>query len=137
MIEKMLIVIGGIFNLLVALFHMFIGKVLNWPESIACLDYMNRSVMYMLNNHVALSAFIFFLLCFLFPKDLLSTRLGNMMLGSMAAFYFIRGIYEFIYYDMSQIFSGLNFIPLLIFFITGFIYLIPLLRVMGNKFEEQ
>ncbi len=135
--EKILISAGGIFNLLVAIFHVVIGKALKWPESIACLDFMNLSVMYILNNHIALTTFIFFVISFAAQKDLMTTRLGKLMLAGMAAFYLIRSLHEFIYYDLEFIFRGFNFLWFIFFAAVGLLYLIPFLRAMkGNSAEK-
>jgi len=132
--NKKLIIAGGIFNLLIAIMHLALYPLLNWSHSLECLSHENRAIMQMLNNHVALTAFIFFYISIFHYKELLTTRLGRVMLLGISAFYFLRGIEEFIYYDIKEIFSGFYFLGFITFFSFGIIYLIPFIKSStGNR----
>ena len=133
--NKKLIIIGGVFNFLMALLHLLIVKQLNWAETLSCLSETNRIVMYMLNNHVALTAFIFFYISIFHYKELVTTKLGKAMLISMSVFYFLRGAEEFIYFEIKNIFTGFYFIVPIVFFTFGFIYLVPFVRSIQGKTE--
>lgn len=125
--NKLLITIGGIINLIGVIFHLSLYKILNWSESLNSLSNLNHGVMLILNNHVALTVFIFSYISFFCYKDLVSTKLGKAMMFFISFFYIARGIEDFIMYDKQNLLysSGLFIFCL----ITALLYLIPLIRI--------
>lgn len=131
--NKVLIVTSGFINLLATIMHLAFWKVLDWPDSLACLSDANRVLIQMLNGHVALTAFIFFWISVFHYKELLSTKLGRAMLLGMSLYKFLRGFEEFIYHDIEYIFSGFNYFIFVLYFIFGLMYLIPFFTVIGGR----
>lgn len=120
--NKILLIIGGIINFLLVIFHLSFWKMFNWSESLSCLNYMDRGVMQTLNVHVAFIVLVFSIVSIFYYKELLSTRLGKFILISIAGFYFLRSLNQVIFFDITFIESIVIFIAGII---VGLLYMIP------------
>jgi len=120
--NKILLIIGGIINFLLVLFHLSFWKIFNWSESLSCLNFMDRAVMQTLNVHIAFVVLFFSVVSIFYFKELLSTGLGKLILISISGFYFLRSLNQIIFFDITDITSIVIFMGGII---IGLIYLIP------------
>ncbi|MBU3917616.1 hypothetical protein KKA14_18960 [bacterium] len=92
--------IGGVLNLLGAIFHLSFWKLLKWPESLSCLAFDNRAVTQVLNIHLALVFFVFAFISLFHTKEMLSSKLGKSVMISIAFFYAVRLVNEIVFWGL-------------------------------------
>ena len=121
--NKILLRIGGIINLLFVLFHIAMAKPIN--EVLGPLSPEILPTVHMLNIHVAFTLLIFAYLAIFQWRDLLTTRLGNVTAIAIALFWFLRGINQIVFYGLTApgtpLWSGLCLA-------FGLLHLIPAIR---------
>ncbi len=124
---KVLIIIGGIYHLSWAVFHIFWPKVFNWKQALANLDFINRSLMHIQSIFLLLMFFIFSFISIFHVNEMISTSLGLTLIASFSLFWLIRIIVQikfFGYKDKISVFF-------LILFLFGFIiHLVPFLILL-------
>jgi hypothetical protein len=91
--SRILLIIGGVLNLLLAAFHIFLGYTIYQIQDIAA-NY--RALMIMLNAAGTLFIILFTVASFVFIQDMLTTRLGKLLISFVALFYASRAIEEII-----------------------------------------
>jgi len=131
---KYLIITGGIYHLICALFHIAFPGLYKWNLLIKDINqtkkYHIKDIIYTSNSLIGLIWLMFAALSLFKTDELISTRLGNFILYIITGIWFVRIFILFpIYTGFRNIFSLLRFI----FFIIGFIlYLIPSLSAVYN-----
>ncbi|MDR2920809.1 MAG: hypothetical protein LBV72_15790 [Tannerella sp.] len=119
---KKLITIGGIYNILFALFHAGFWKMFNWSTELEKLSFNNKWVMQILNVHIIYYLIFTAVICFVFKKELLTTKIGKGFLIGSAGFWFIRAMEQFVYWELSAV----STIIMVLFFLLGAaLFLIP------------
>lgn len=121
--NKILLIIGGIINVMMVLFHLSFWKIFNWSENLKCLNFMDRGIIQVLNVHVAFAVLVFAVVSIFYYKELISTKLGKIMLISISVYYFLRAANQLIFFDITVRSSTIIFIGCII---IGAIYLVPL-----------
>ncbi len=121
--NKILLRIGGVINLLFVLFHVAMATPIN--EALGPLSADMLATVHILNIHVAFTLLIFAYLAIFQWHDLLTTRLGNVTAIAIALFWFLRGINQIIFYGLTApdtlLWSGLCLA-------FGLLHLIPAIR---------
>lgn len=120
--SKLLIRIAGVICLLFMIFHTMFHKMFNWPESLACLDNINRSIL--LTYHyisILITGFMAFV-SLVQTKDILKSSLKYSVLGMFSLFYLIRIITEFTLFGID----GNSLIIIVLCAIPMLCYLYPL-----------
>ena len=121
---KTIILLCGLYNVLFALFHMGFWKLFRWDTDLKKLTFANKAIMQILN--IQLSYYFIFaaLICFVFPTELLTTKLGNWFLIGNSIFWLIRTIQQFIFLraNLMQV-HVLTFV----FVIGSLLFLVPIL----------
>jgi hypothetical protein len=120
---KKLLIIGGVLNAVLALFHMLFWKLFNWPESLRTISADNQAIMQVLAIHGTYVVALFAVLSLVFTRDLLMTRLGRIITLSIAGFYYLRCLNEFIFWDITDPGALIIFILCLL---IAVLYSIPL-----------
>ncbi len=124
--SKILLKIGGVFNFLFGLLHIWMGKEIilgdSYPKSI-------NSLLMVFDVAVGLTVLFFAYVSFWCQRDLLTTRLGKSMLVFIGLFYLVRAFEELIFFKFSLV----MFIPL---FIVGSIY-VALLFIPHSEKENR
>lgn len=115
---RILILIGGIINALLAVFHLFFWKLFDWSGQLALLSEENRAIMQVLNIGVIFGLVVFAILSIAFRDDLLETKLGRFITGAIAGFYLLRAVCQLIFWG-SGTESVITFIVLLL---VAFLY---------------
>lgn len=115
--NKLLIIVGGYFHLLFAVFHLFFWRVFNWKKDLAYLTNVNRGIMQVLNLCLTFVFFVIAFICISYPGELLTSQLGRVILISISIFWLFRTIYQFLFFSLRKKFS----LILTVLFVAGFI----------------
>jgi hypothetical protein len=133
--NKILLRIGGVINLLFVLFHLAMVKPIG--EALASLSPDIRATVSTLNIHVAFILLIFAYLAIFQWRELLTTRLGNIMAIAISLFWFLRAINQVVFYGLTAagtpLWSGLCLA-------FGLLHLIPVTREwkkVGSETQRQ
>jgi hypothetical protein len=122
-------IIGSIYNLGLITFHLLFWKIFNWKEDLSSLSFINRPVMQILNISLTYIFFIFAYITFFHSNELITTSMGNTLLGLISLFWLFRALEQFWFFGWKNNISLLLF---LFFMIGCIIYLLPLLKTVRN-----
>lgn len=128
--NKNLLIIGGVLNFLLAIFHFSFWKIFNWPESLLSLSPLNLGIMQVLNIHLGFVVLVFAYVSIFCHRELLSTKLGKTIVVSIIIFYILRAINQLIFWDI--ILPGSVLVSLFLVLVAG-IYTKSLLSSMLKK----
>lgn len=120
--NKILLLIGGILNLLFSLLHLTLSRALNWNETLSCLTPDNRATIYILNAHLAFTCLVFAYLSLFHRKDLLTTGIGRAVTAAIGLFYVLRAVNQAAYYGLSA--PGTLF-GVILFLLVSLFYVVP------------
>ena len=114
-----LLTIGGIYALCGIVFHLAFWKIFDWPKSLSKAGFVNRQVTQILNLCLTLVFLFFAVVSLFYQTDLLTTRIGNLLIGFIAFFLLFRLVLQFIYFPIrnrkSKILSVVFFIGFMIY----------------------
>jgi hypothetical protein len=123
--EKIILIIGGIYNLGFAIFHIFFWKIFRWKADLRSVMEINKGIMYVMNLCL-IYVFLFFSYVSIFHYDLLlASKLGSIVLIFMSLFWFFRAVEQVIFFDIKK---PVSIIFTIVFLIGGILYLFPLLN---------
>ena len=108
-----LLLIGTIYHLLFALFHLLFWKLFDWVQDLKKLSHINKSVMQILNLRLIFVFFIFAYISYFNTNEMLNSKLGHTMLVAIALFWGFRAIEQVLYFGLKNTASTI----LLLFFI--------------------
>lgn len=118
------IIIGGIYNLAFALFHLMFWRLFRWKEDLASLTRINRAIMQVINLCLTFVFLAFAYISLFHRTELLSTSLGNTLLVLIFIFWILRAIEQIVFFGLRKKMS----VTLLVVFVFGaLIYLLPVL----------
>ena len=100
---KRFVQIGGVINLLFAVFHLFFWKLFDWQNDLASLSPNNRAIMQVLNIHTAYILAVFFIVSLAFSNEIITTKFGRMFGMSIAGFWILRAVNEAVFWDVSSV----------------------------------
>jgi hypothetical protein len=123
--------VGGIIHILVALLHLAFWWILGWKEQLPLLSDENSAVLQVLNIHVIYVALLFATVSMSYTAQLVSSTIGRFICGSIAGFWLLRGVNEFVFWGLK---SAASWISLLICFVVAALYVVPL--VLKNMKEQ-
>jgi len=116
--QKILLTIGGVFQVLLGLFHVWLGwRIHHWSE----VSVDARALMAALNVGGILFVFFFAYVSFFCKKELLSTVIGTAVLVLILLMYLSRAAEEVL------IFPGFSVPIFVVCVLVSGIYLVPLL----------
>jgi hypothetical protein len=124
--NKVLLRVGGVINLLFVLVHLAMVKPL--AEALAPLSSDIQATASTWNIHVAFTLVIFAYLAFFQWRALLTTRLGQIVAIAIALFWFLRAINQGVFYGLNA--AGLPLIGICI--VVGLLHLVPVVREWRN-----
>jgi hypothetical protein len=124
--KKILLIIGGIFNTIFGVFHIWMARGIHLSDSFSSEA---RSLLHAFNVFGIIVVFYFAYISFFQQRDLLSTKLGKATLALVALVYLSRAVEEFILFE----FSAIIFIPCIL---LGGLY-IALLLLPGLKASDK
>jgi Protein of unknown function (DUF3995) len=128
--SKILLRVGGLINLLFVVFHLAMVKSIG--KALLPLSSDIRATVSTLNIHMVFILLVFAYLAIFRWRDLLTTRLGNIMAIAISLFWFLRAINQVVFYELTP-----ADIPLLVLcLVFGLLHLIPVFREWKNVPSE-
>jgi hypothetical protein len=118
---KTLIIIGGIYCLAFAIFHLAFWRLFDWKNELPKLNSINRGVLQVLNLRLTYVFFVIAFFCFFLTDELLNTILGKFVLGAISLFAVMRAIEQLIFWKVEKI--GIAFF--VIFLVGAGIFAVP------------
>lgn len=100
--DEVMIMMCGIHSLGFALFHLGFWKWFNWRTDLEKLQPFNKAIMQIANIRLIYLFVFVAVLCFFFPQELATTRLGNAFLIGMSIFWLGRTMEQFIFLRMEH-----------------------------------
>lgn len=119
-----LIFICGIYNLILAVFHILFWKLFGWKKDLNKLMPHNKAIMQTLNTKLIYVFLLFSTVCFLFDNELIETTFGNFILLAISIFWFTRFLEQIIFFHNT---TSAEKILIFIFLFGGVIHLLPAL----------
>ena len=119
-----LVVAGGVYTAVFAVFHLFFWKLFRWRTDLATLTSLNRAIVQILNLCLTFVFVVFAYLSLAHSVELLSTALGRSLLFLIAVFWYLRAIEQVIFFGLRRRLSIAFFV---IFLVGGSLYAVPLL----------
>lgn len=120
---KTVILLCGFYSLGFAIFHSKFWQLFNWKDQLKELDAVNRGVMQILNTRIIYFFLFTAAVCFMFPNELIHTRLGKFFLGGISLFWLGRAFEQFIFLRMNGwVIHSLT----AVFFLGAALYALPL-----------
>jgi len=120
--SEFIILIGGIYNLGFAIFHLFFWRLFQWKKDLPKLTFINRSVMQILNLCLTFVFLLMAYISFFYVSELRQTNLGKTLLIGFSLFWFLRMIEQVIFFGMR---NSISIVLTIIFLLGSVIYLIP------------
>jgi len=97
-----LLAVGGIYNLLFAVFHLLFWWIFDWKNDLASLTPINRAIMQVINLCLTFVFSIFGVLSLAYPFQMLQAGLGRTLTSMIAAFWFLRAIEQVIFFKLKS-----------------------------------
>ncbi len=122
--KEALIIAGGIFTVVLIIFHLLFWRIFKWPKTLRLLDSVNKATMQVLNVSITFLFFIIAYISFAHTNELLSTQLGNTLLVLISGLWLFRAVQQVVFYKLKQKASvGLTFY----FLIGAVLYGLPVI----------
>ena len=122
--SETVIIIGGLYNLAFALFHLMFWRLFGWKEDLASLARINRAIMQVINLCLTFVFLVFAYISLFHTTELLSTSLGKTLLVLIFIFWVLRAIEQIVFFGLRKKIS----VTLLVVLVFGaLIYLFPVL----------
>lgn len=123
---ELLIKLGGIYNIVLVIFHLLFWRIFNWKEDLRSLSFLNRAIMQVLNLSLTFAFVIFSYISLVHTKELISTSLGQSLLGLIALFWLARSVEQVVFFKLKNWRS----IAFLGFFLVGTVlYAVPAIYI--------
>lgn len=123
---ELLIKAGGIYNIVLVIFHLLFWRIFNWKEDLRSLSFLNRAIMQVLNLSLTFAFVIFSYISLVHTKELISTSLGQSLLGFIALFWLARSVEQVVFFKLKNWRS----IAFLVFFLVGTVlYAVPAIYI--------
>jgi hypothetical protein len=119
---------GGIYNIILVIFHLTFWKLFKWKKDLARITFINRAVMQVLNLSLTFVFLIFAYISLFYAQELISTNLGISLLLLISIFWFLRAIEQIIFFGLKNLASAMFF---LFFLLGSIIYLYPFLKTIN------
>lgn len=121
-ISQNILFAGGVFHLAIAIFHLFFWRIFRWKEDLASLTHINRAVMQILNICLTFLFFVVAYVSFFHATELISSPLGRAILASIALFWVLRLILQFVFFGARH---RVSILFIFVFTVGAALYLLP------------
>jgi hypothetical protein len=122
--NETLIIAGGVYSIVLIIFHVMFWRIFKWPESLNSLNHINKATIQVLNISITFIFFIFAYISLAHTHELLTTQLGKSLLVLISALWLFRAAQQVVFYKLKHKASvGLTFF----FLIGAFLYGIPVI----------
>lgn len=119
---ELIIKLGGIYHILLIIFHLLFWRIFNWQQDLRSLSFINRQTIQVLNITLIFVFLIFAWISLLHTQELLSTPLGNNLLISISLLWIGRSVLQIVFYKLTH---WASFILLGYFLAGSLLYGIP------------
>ena len=120
--NEALVLAGGVYTVLLIVFHLLFWHIFKWPEALNSLDKVNRSTMQVLNLSITFVFVIFAYVSFMHVDELLGSPLGKLLLVLVSMLWLFRAIQQLMFYGTGHKAS----VGLALYFLLGaLLYGIP------------
>ena len=122
--KESLIIAGGIYTIILIIFHVMFWRIFKWPETLNSLNYINKATIQVLNISITFIFFIIAYISLVHTHELLTTQLGKSLLVLISCLWLFRATQQVAFYKLKHKASiGLTF-----YFLTGaFLYGLPVI----------
>lgn len=121
-----IIYICGIYNLLLAIFHLFFWKIFNWESELKKLHFSNRAIMQILNLRL-ITVFLLISFIYLFyAQEVVNSELGYVIIVGTGIFWLGRTIEQFVFFNFKS--KRVNMLTI-VFLLGTIIHFLPLLYI--------
>ena len=119
-----IIFLCGLYSFGLALFHISFWKIFHWKNDLKKISFSNQAIIQILNVQIIFYFLFVAAACFLFPSDLISTKIGRFFMAGNALFWAVRTFQQFIFLRVNNYkIHVLTFV-----FLVGFIlFALPLI----------
>lgn len=100
--SESLLLIGGVYNLLFAIFHLLFWRIFDWKQDLASLTSINRAIMQVLNLCLTFVFIIFGVLSLMYPAQMVETELGRTLTGMIAIFWLLRAVEQAVFFKLKN-----------------------------------
>ncbi|MCB9209558.1 MAG: hypothetical protein H6609_09260 [Ignavibacteriales bacterium] len=122
MSNETILYLGGIYNVILIIFHLSFWKIFKWEKELKRMNFLNGNVYQILNISLTFAFVIFAYLSFFYNNELLSTPLGIITLKLIAFFWFFRALQQIYFFGIKDKISFLFFIG---FLMGALFYILP------------
>lgn len=119
---ELLIKAGGVYNIILVIFHLLFWRIFNWKEDLRSLTFLNRSTMQVVNLSLTIVFVMFAYISLVHTSELLSSPLGKSLLFSISLLWLARSAMQVIFYKFKHWVSVAFFVY---FFAGSLLYGIP------------
>jgi hypothetical protein len=117
-----LIFAGGIYTVILIIFHLLFWQIFKWPRTLRSLNPVNKATMQVLNISISFLFFIIAYISFAHTNELLGTQLGRTLLILLSGLWLFRALQQVVFYGLKHMLSvGLT----IYFFIGALLYGLP------------
>jgi len=122
--NEILIIAGGVYTIVLIIFHVLFWRIFKWPETLNSLNYINKATIQVLNISITFMFFIIAYISIVHTHELLTTQLGKSLLVLISCLWLFRAVQQVVFYRLEHKASiGLTF-----YFLTGaFLYGLPVI----------
>ena len=106
-----LIKAGGLYNIILVIFHLLFWRIFNWEQDLRSVSSLNRSIMPVVNLSLTFVFIIFAYISLVHSAELLSTPLGNSLLILIALFWLARSLLQVIFFKLDHWLSFAFLLP--------------------------
>ena len=117
-----LLLAGGIFNLLFAIFHLLFWRLFNWKDELKKIDFINQNIMQVLNLCRVFVFLIFSYISIFHADEMLNSGLGVTLTLCISIFWLLRSVEQIVFFKLQ---TAISWILLILFIIGTFLYGIP------------
>lgn len=100
--NEKLIIAGGIYTIVLIVFHVLFWRIFNWPETLKSLNDVNRATIQVLNISITFIFVIFAYISFMHTQELLNTRLGRSLLILISGLWIFRAAQQVVFYKLKH-----------------------------------
>jgi hypothetical protein len=99
---EVLLVIGAVFHLGIAIFHMLFARIFGWSEGLSSMGFINRQLMPVMNHCLRFGFLAVAFLSVAFRGELLSSSLGHAVLVLVALFWVWRAVLQVMFFRLKH-----------------------------------
>ncbi len=114
--NETLLIVGGIYKLSFAVFHLLFWKIFDWKIDLPRLKLVNRAIVQVLNLCLTFVFIAFGVLSLLYSAEMAQTDLGRALISVAALFWLLRAVEQIVFFGLKSWISS----AFLIVFIGGF-----------------